>query len=120
VATCAQCGADTQLHSGGVPICLACREAREQKQQPAPKPKPPQSQRTLSSINARLTATRAEYRHALAVQIENQRLMDTLGPGSDRGRALRTANVELSVATGKYEDALREFIAFTDPHRRAS
>jgi hypothetical protein len=46
--------------------------------------------------------------------------MDGLRTGDLEGtRALKNANEQLAVAAAKYEDALRDFIAFTDPHRRA-
>src|SRR5262249_4826831 len=100
VATCVHCGADTQLFSGGMPICLACSLALSKKQQSL-KPKPPQPERILGSVNSKLSATRAEYRRALALQIEKERLLDTLGPGSSDGKdALRSANEQLSVAAG--------------------
>jgi hypothetical protein len=36
MATCNICGAATQLHSNGVPICLACLESVEAKPLPTP------------------------------------------------------------------------------------
>lgn len=118
MAKCVQCGDFTQLYDGGVPICLECSVAREKKQEP--KPKPPQSEWNLSSVNARLTATRAEYRKALATQIETAQLRDAFGPGNpDGSQALRTANRELSIAAGKYEGAQRDFMNYRDPRRRS-
>jgi len=117
---CVQCGAQTQLYDGGVPVCLKCAGEREGKQQPVPKPKPPQSELNLASVNARLTAARAEYRKALAFQTEISNLRDALGPANpDGAQALRNANIELSSASRKYEDALRDFMNYTDPRRRS-
>jgi len=117
---CIQCGAETQLHDGGVPICLDCSAARQQLQRADLRPKPPQSERTLGSVNAHLSTARAEYRVALSMQIECSRAMDHPKTGNpDGSQALRNANEQLAVAAARYEDALREFIAFTDPHRRA-
>ena len=119
MANCAQCGADTQLHDGGVPVCLACISAL-QPQETDPKPKPPRSERTLGSVNTRLTAAREDYRRAMAIQIECARLVGDAGASNPGGsHALRNANEQLAIAAAKYEDALREFIAFTDPRRRA-
>ena len=118
MAECVQCGDFTQLYDRGVPVCIKCSIARQKKQEL--KPKPPQSELNLSSVNARLTATRAEYRKALAFQTEMSKLRDALGPGKPDGtQALRNANSELSIAAGKYEDALRDFMNYTDPHRRS-
>jgi hypothetical protein len=115
---CIQCGADTQLHDCGVPICLTCLAARGGQQTAPLKPKPPQPEMTLGSINAKLTATRAEYRHALATRTELERLKDAPGPGDLESQALLNANKKLSIAASNYEDALREFTTFTDPHCR--
>lgn len=74
---------------------------------------------TLESVNAKLTATRAEYCKVMAIQAEAMRLRDDLANNNpDAAQSLRNANRELSIAAGKYEDALREFMLFTDPHRR--
>jgi hypothetical protein len=117
---CVQCGAQTQLYDRGVPVCLKCAGEQERKQEAVPKSKPPQSELNLTGVNARLTAARAEYRKALAFQAEVSNLRDALGPGNpDGAQALRNANSELSIASGKYEDALHDFMNYTDPHRRS-
>ena len=57
---------------------------------------------------------------ALAFQTEMSKLRNALGPGSSDGtQALRNSNSELSIAAEKYEDALRDFMNYTDPHRRS-
>ena len=57
---------------------------------------------------------------AMALQIECAQLMDDREASHpDGSQALRNANDQLAIAAAKYEDALREFIAFTDPHPRA-
>ena len=103
-------------------VCLFVWHASQRvggSRKPALKPKPPRSETPLGSTNAKLTAKSAKYRHALATQTELERLRDTpRAEDPDSGQALRNANKELSIAAGKYEDALREFTTFTDPHRR--
>jgi hypothetical protein len=120
MAKCVQCGITTQLHDGERPFCLDCSIARRE-QSPTAKHKLPDSQPTLASINENLTSARAKYRKALTFQTEISQLRDALGPSnSDGSQALHNANRELSFAAGKYEDALRDFMNFTDPHRRSS
>ena len=46
MAACAHCGAETELYSSGVPICLKCSDARESKA----KKKPPASGQSIRSI----------------------------------------------------------------------
>jgi len=113
-----QCGTTTQLHDGDMPICFDCSTARDARKKF--KRKLPDSQPTLISVNENLTSARAEYRKAVAFQTEMSQLRDAVGPGSPDGtQALRNANSELSIAAGKYEEALRDFMKYTDPHRRS-
>jgi hypothetical protein len=35
MAICHRCGAETQLYSNGIPICLACSDAADAKSKPA-------------------------------------------------------------------------------------
>ena len=115
MARCVQCGGYTQLYESELPICLACVAVRS-----TPTRKPPHAERTLESINARLTASRAEYRKALETHSDVSKLLDALRPGHPDGtQALKNANRELSIATGNYQEALHEFLLFTNAHRRS-
>jgi hypothetical protein len=78
----------------------------------------PNAPPTTASIQTSLTAARAEYRKALAFHQEMVKLREVLGPGNPDGtQALHNASRELSYAAGRYEDALRDFMRFSDQHR---
>jgi hypothetical protein len=95
MAKCRHCGAETELHYSGVPICLGCAEAPEKK------PNRP------AQVNAELTAAREEYRKALAVQLEAEEIRKALPLGHPDGTAaLHNANQQLSLASQRYRNAL--------------
>jgi hypothetical protein len=116
MARCVYCGMEIAPYNGGTPTCLQCSAGKEGNKE---KRKLPDAQPTLTSVNANLTAARAEYRKALAVQSEMSQPEATLATSTPEGRqAMENANLELSAAAGKYEDALRDFMNYTDPHGR--
>ena len=112
---CAKCGAETQVLHAGVPICISCSAASEAKRKPASStPQHPASELSLREVNSKLAAARAEYRKALA------RLRgDFASNNTDGGQALQNATIELSLAARKYEDALRDFMDYANPHHRS-
>src|SRR5437660_534085 len=103
MAKCRHCGAETELHYSGVPICLGCAEAVEAKPN------------RLAEVNAELTASREEYRKALAVQLTAEEIRKALPLGHPDGTAaLHNANRQLSLASQRYRNALG---GFTDSGR---
>lgn len=115
MARCVYCAADTQLYVNGSPVCIACSEQNDAVR------KPPQSSGgNLADMNASLNAAREAYRQALQAQLEASALTQSLDPDNpDGSTALRNANHQLELASARYEEALREFIANTDVRRRS-
>jgi hypothetical protein len=115
MARCSYCDAETQLYVNGSPVCIECSEQND------PVRKPPQSSRgNLADVNASLNAARDAYRQALRAQLEASALGQSLDPGNpDGSMALRNANHQLELASARYEEALREFVANTSVRRRS-
>jgi hypothetical protein len=81
---------------------------------------PQSSGSSLADTNASLNAARDAYRQALRAQLEASALGQSLDPGNpDGSMALRNANHQLELASARYEEALREFIANTSVRRRS-
>jgi hypothetical protein len=115
MARCMTCAAETQLYVSGSPLCIACYEKNEAVR------KPPQSYGgEFTESNATLIAAREAYRRALQAQLEASKLKESMEPdNADRNAALLNANRELDLASAKYDEALREFIARTGMRRRS-
>jgi hypothetical protein len=114
VARCYVCGAATQLYENGEPVCLSCCGELQTT------PKPPQSAGALENLNARLNAARQEYLQAVVAQREAAELRRSLSTNNlTEAEPLHNANRQVSLASGKYEQALQEFIVATSVRRRS-
>ena len=105
MAQCRACGAETDLHFGGVPVCLACADIAQVKKI-----------QELAEVNLKLTAAREEYRKALDLQRKADEMRKNLPLGHPDGlAALNNANQQLSSASERYNSAIREFLDFGRP-----
>ena len=115
MARCSYCAAETQLYVNGSPVCLACSGQGDAKR------KPPQSaDGTLAGINGSLNAARDAYRQALKAQMEASALQSSDPGNPEKSTALGNANHQLELASARYEEALREFVANTRVSRQSS
>lgn len=115
MARCSNCAVETQLYVNGTPLCIACSERSQASR------KPPQAAADSAALpNVALNVARDAYRRALQAQLEASGFKQSLGSDDPDGiTALQNANRQLELASAKYEEALREFIAKTGMRRRS-
>jgi hypothetical protein len=102
---CVECGAETELHELGVPICPACISERERLHP------------SLDSLRAEVAAARERYRKAME-EFEHQQAMCRDLPKGHPDRTMAARLEENAKAAGeRYWEILR---AYSDALRRDS
>jgi hypothetical protein len=100
---CSVCSRETDLYLDGVPICLNCDQARVDKEA-----------RSFPESSEALVLGRIEYCEALAAHEDVRYMCSALDPGNPYSTTLlRHADARVEAACSAYENALRDFDAFT-------
>lgn len=99
MATCAICGAETELFISGTPTCIGCAAN-------------PKRKLTYTIVNERLSGAREAWRKALEEQRKVGELTADLRGHADETVALRNANRIVEAAAREYQAALREFVQY--------
>jgi len=103
MARCYQCGTQTHSQHDGSPLCEACSATLN----------PESRATTLAELNSRLVAAREDYKNAREALREAFEFRRTLASNNPDGHlAMQNANKRVELASMKFREALRNFVAF--------